>query len=95
LEHETIRQQMIPAMIEATPALAEEAAESTIADARKHMLESLGADYKRLEYLKQVNDNLREEELIHAREAIAELDETLAAARLRLDSIRLISAETK
>ncbi len=92
LEHESIRQQLIPAMIEATRPLAEQAAQSTIADARRCMLETLGSDFKRLEYLKQVNDNIRDEELAHARDAITELDEKLAAARLRLDAIRLISA---
>ena len=92
LEHEPIRQTMIPAMIEATRTLAEHAAETAIADARRDMLETLGTDYKRLEYLKQVNDNIREEELAHARDAIAELDEKLSAARLRLDAVRIISA---
>jgi len=92
LEHEAIRTQMIPAMIEATRELAEQAAKSTIADARRCMRETLGTDYKRLEYLKQVNDNIREEELAHARNAITELDKKLAAARLRLDAIRIISA---
>ncbi|RKX46445.1 MAG: RNA polymerase-binding ATPase [Verrucomicrobia bacterium] len=92
LEHESIRQQLIPSMIEATRPLAEQAAKSTIADARRCMLDTLGSDFKRLEYLKQVNDNIREEELAHARDAITELDEKLAAARLRLDAIRLISA---
>ncbi len=92
LEHESIRTQMIPSMIEASRELADQAAGSIIADARQRMLETLGTDYKRLEYLKQVNDNIRDEELAHARAAIAELDEKLAAARLRLDSLRLISA---
>jgi ATP-dependent helicase HepA len=92
LEHESIRTQMIPAMIEATRPLAEQAAESAIADARRDLLETLGSDYQRLEYLKQVNDNIREEELAHARDAITELDETLTTARIRLDSIRIISA---
>jgi ATP-dependent helicase HepA len=92
LEHESIRMQLIPAMIEATRPIAEQAAESTIADARTQMRETLGTEYKRLEYLKQVNDNIREEELAHARDAITTLDETLAAARLRLDAIRVISA---
>ncbi|MEN7973419.1 MAG: SNF2-related protein [Verrucomicrobiota bacterium] len=92
LEHESIRQQLIPAMIEATRTLAEQAAQSAIADARRRMAEALGADYKRLEYLRQVNDNIREEELAHARDAIAELDEKLEAARLRLDAIRVVSA---
>jgi ATP-dependent helicase HepA len=92
LEHESIRQQLIPAMIEATRPLAEQAARSTIADARRCMQKTLGTDYKRLEHLKQVNDNIREEELTHARDVLTDLDEKLAAARLRLDSIRIISA---
>ncbi|VGO14138.1 RNA polymerase-associated protein RapA [Pontiella desulfatans] len=92
LEHESIRTQMIPAMIEATRPLAEQAAESTIADARRNMLETLGKEYQRLEYLKKINNNIRKEELAHARSAITELDKTLAAARLRLDAIRIISA---
>jgi ATP-dependent helicase HepA len=92
LEHESIRQQLIPAMIEATRPLAEQAAKSTIADARRDMKKTLGTDLKRLEYLKQINDNVREEELTHARQVLTELDEKLADARLRLDAIRLISA---
>jgi len=90
LEHETIRQNLIPAMIKATQPLAEQEAEATIAAARHQMRKTLGTDYKRLEFLKQVNDNIREEELIHARKALTKLDKKLAAARLRLDSIRVI-----
>jgi ATP-dependent helicase HepA len=92
LEHEGIRTQMIPAMIEATRALAEKAAESTIADARQTMRETLGTDYQRLEYLKEINDNIRDEELVHARRAMTKLDRKLSEARLRLDAIRIISA---
>ncbi len=91
LEHETIRQQLIPKMIAATRPLAEQAAKSTIAEARRRMRETLGTDYKRLEYLQQINDNIRDEELTHARNALTELDKTLAAARLRLDAIRVVS----
>ncbi len=92
LEHETIRQQLLPAMIAATRPIAEQAAETTIANARQTMRETLGADYKRLEHLKQVNDNIRDEELVHARKAITKLDKRLADARLRLDAIRVVSA---
>jgi ATP-dependent helicase HepA len=92
LEHETIRQQLIPSMIEATRELAEKEAQSSIADARRSMRDTLGSDYKRLEYLKQVNDNIRDEELTHARDAMTVLDAKLAKARLRLDSIRVICA---
>ncbi len=91
LEHESIRQNLIPAMIESTRPLAEKAAQSTIAEARRRMRETLGADYKRLEYLKQINDNIRDEELTHARKALTTLDKKLAAARLRLDAIRVIT----
>ena len=56
------------------------------------MRETLGAEYQRLEYLKQVNDNIREEELVHARKVITKLDKTLMNARLRLDAVRVISA---
>ena len=92
LEHESIRQQLIPSMIEATRPIAEQIAAEAITEARQQMLETLGADYKRLEYLKKVNDNIRDAELKHARKALTKLDKTLAQARLRLDSIRLISA---
>ncbi|MBN2704437.1 MAG: DEAD/DEAH box helicase family protein [Pontiellaceae bacterium] len=92
LEHESIRTQLIPSMIEATRALAETASETIISDARQCMRETLGAEYQRLEYLKQVNDNIREEELAHARKVITKLDKTLMNARLRLDAVRVISA---
>ena len=92
LEHESVRQQLIPAMIKATRELAEEEAQSAIADARQEMREVLGAEYQRLEYLSQVNDNIRKAELTHARNAIVKLDKKLADARLRLDAVRVISA---
>ncbi|MDF7798325.1 SNF2-related protein [Pontiellaceae bacterium B1224] len=92
LEHEGIRTQMIPAMIEATRELAERSAETAIADARQSMRETLGTDFQRLEYLKEINDNIRDEELVHARKAITKLDRKLSEARLRLDAIRIISA---
>ena len=93
LEHESIRQNLIPAMIKATQPLAEKAAQITIADARHRMRETLGTEYKRLERLKQINDNIRDEELTYARKALNKLDKTLAAARLRLDAIRIITPE--
>jgi ATP-dependent helicase HepA len=92
LEHESIRRQLIPSMIKATRPLAEQEAEAIIAGARRDMRKTLGADFKRLEYLSQVNDNIRDEELTYARKAITKLDKTLAAARLRLDAVRVIMA---
>lgn len=91
LEHETIRTQLIPAMIKATQPLAEQEAEAIIAAARHQMRKTLGADYQRLEHLKKVNDNIRDEELIHARKALTKLDKKLMESRIRLDAIRIIT----
>jgi ATP-dependent helicase HepA len=92
LDHETVRQQLIPDMLAATRPMAEAAAEAVRAAAGQRMLETLGSELKRLEYLQRVNDNIRAEEIDHARDAIALLDDTLGAARLRLDGIRMITA---
>lgn len=92
LEHENVRQQLIPSMIEASRTYVEEAAQAAIAEARRQMRETLGAEFERLEYLKQVNDNVREAELTHARKSMLKLDKALASARLRLDAIRVVSA---
>ncbi len=92
LEHEGIRTRMIPAMLDATKSLAEAEAQARITEARRQMIEVLGAEFQRLEHLQTVNDNIRDEELTHARKAITKLDRILADARLRLDSIRMITA---
>ncbi len=91
LEHETIRQTLLPSLIEATRPLAEQAAKTTIAAARQNMRKTLGTDFKRLEYLQQINNNIRDEELTHARKSLIKLDKKLADARLRLDAIRVIT----
>lgn len=90
MENESLRQHVIPSMIESTRTPAEEAAKPLIDAARKQMHQLLGEDYKRLEYLKTVNDNIRGAELKSARKAMLALDGHLASARLRLDAVRLI-----
>ena len=92
LEHEGIRTQMIPQLLETTKDAAEAKAKETIAEARQQMISVLGTEFKRLEYLQQVNDNIREEELRHARKAMTRLDGILADARHRLDALRIITA---
>ncbi|QBG46431.1 RNA polymerase-binding ATPase [Verrucomicrobia bacterium S94] len=92
LEHEGVRTQMIPNMINVTKELAEKQAETVRSEARRMMLKTLGAEFQRLEYLQKVNSSIRDEELSHARKSITRLDKTLANARLRLDAIRIITA---
>ncbi|HEY5653383.1 MAG TPA: SNF2-related protein [Pontiella sp.] len=92
LEHEGIRTQMIPNMVKATLEIAEKEAESAIEESRIKMRNMLESDYQRLEYLKKMNDNIRKEELDRARNTMTKLDRVLSEARLRLDSIRVITA---
>ncbi len=51
---------------------------------------ALGAEVRRLEDLRRVNDHVRPEEIALARERLERTREAIAQARLRLDSIRLI-----
>ena len=91
LEHESIRKQLLPSMIEATRPLADKQAAVIIAEARETMRNTLGSDYQRLEYLHSVNSNVRDQELKIARKSMLRLDEKLSEARLRLDAIRIIT----
>ncbi|MDZ8119993.1 SNF2-related protein [Pontiella agarivorans] len=92
LEHEGVRTQMIPNMLETSKTMAEQQAENIRSEARQQMLKTLGAEFQRLEHLQKVNDNIRDDELRHARKSISRLDRLLADARLRLDAIRIITA---
>ena len=51
---------------------------------------ALGGELQRLQDLAKVNDHVRPEELELAREQLAQTRTAVEAARLRLDSIRLV-----
>ncbi|WP_299003586.1 RNA polymerase-associated protein RapA [uncultured Shewanella sp.] len=58
--------------------------------ARAKMTEQLSSEQARLEALKAVNPNIRDEEIEHIKEQMNELNRYLDAGQLQLDSIRLI-----
>jgi ATP-dependent helicase HepA len=60
----------------------------TAADSRAAT--ALGADLQRLVDLRKLNDNVRPEEIALAQEQLTRTLEAIAAARLRLDSLRLL-----
>jgi ATP-dependent helicase HepA len=60
----------------------------TAADSRAAT--ALGADLQRLVDLRKLNDNIRPEEIALAQEQLTRTREAIAAARLRLDSLRLL-----
>ena len=92
LDHARLRQELLPSMLAATRPLAEAAAQQAIEAAQQRMHATLEGEWQRLEDLRKVNDNIRPEELDHARHTIDQLATTLGAARLRLDAIRLTTA---
>jgi ATP-dependent helicase HepA len=61
-----------------------------IAQARKEMAGQLDAELVRLRELERVNPSVRPEEIEQLTEQKRALDQHLGAARIRLESIRLI-----
>ncbi len=90
LENADIARRILPAMIEAANKLAETQATTLRQSALDTMNQLLGHEVQRLQMLKQVNDHIRPQEIELAKTQQAELARSLQAARLRLDSLRLI-----
>ncbi len=90
IDQEEFREDLMPALLEKSTALAERMAPATIAEARKAAATRLEQEITRLRELQKVNPSVRPEEIALLVEQKAALDRHLAAARLRLDAIRLI-----
>ncbi|AZQ09191.1 RNA polymerase-associated protein RapA [Shewanella khirikhana] len=71
-------------------AVAQEALAKLTGDARSRMETQLTAELSRLESLKAVNPNIRDEELEHLKGQITELSGYLGNTQLKLDAIRLV-----
>ena len=90
IDQEEFREDLMPALLEKSTALAERMAPATIAEARKAATARLDQEIARLRELQKVNPSVRPEEVALLIEQKASLDRHLAGARLRLDSVRLI-----
>lgn len=69
---------------------AQAAVNELVAQAREKMTSQLTGELDRLESLKAVNPNIREEELEYLRNQIQELSTYLDASQLQLDAIRMV-----
>jgi ATP-dependent helicase HepA len=69
---------------------AQQGLDALLVDARASMTSQLTAELERLEALKAVNPNIREEELEYVRNQMAELNGYLDASQLQLDAIRMV-----
>lgn len=90
LENAGIKRKIFPAMLGKARKLAEAEMQSLVTEATATMKAQLQAEIDRLEDLRQINDHVRPEEIDAVRTQMLSLEEALASARLRLDTLRLV-----
>ncbi|MFD2176440.1 RNA polymerase-associated protein RapA [Veronia pacifica] len=83
-------QTQIHSLIEVADTQAEKELETVKADAAEEMTHSLRAELDRLQALKAVNPNIRDEELETLENQMAELRNYIGQAQLRLDALRVV-----
>lgn len=81
---------VLKAMVGGAAGLAQTRIQSLLAAAREKAEAELGAEWQRLRELQRLNDHVRADELAATQEQLKQTRAALAAARLRLDSLRLI-----
>ena len=85
-----IREELLPSLLEKAEDIVQRHVPTFIAQARKEMAGQLDAELVRLRELERVNPSVRPEEIEQLTEQKRALDQHLGAARIRLESIRLI-----
>ena len=90
LDNSVVTQRLIPAMLDAAQAAANEEASSIIHQRLKTMQARLDLEINRLRLLQQINGNVRENEIMLALNHKEGLEEAIQNARTRLDALRLI-----
>lgn len=88
-----ITQSFLKLMLETSKELAEEKVDELINASLERMVSTLSYEAKRLIALKEVNPNVTDEEIKFAKDRIISLNQYISSARLRLDSLRLISSD--
>jgi ATP-dependent helicase HepA len=90
LRNEAVKRKVLPLMLERARELGMARGRSMIRDALAAMHLEMSAEIDRLKDLSEINDHLRPEEITGMLERERELARTIAAARLRIDAVRLI-----
>lgn len=85
-----MRDRILPRMIESTKQLADTEVGAIVTRARKSMRVQLDAEIMRLRQLQKVNRSVRDAEIEALVTQRGDLDTYIAAARVRLDGVRLI-----
>lgn len=90
LERPGFNAAVLKAVLQGSEQLAEQRASARKTAAAMAAKEALGAEIQRLRDLRLVNDHVRPEEIALAEQRLAQTQEALTHARLRLDAVRLI-----
>jgi ATP-dependent helicase HepA len=83
-------QQPLRDMLAAGERLAQRRTPEVLAAARQHLQQSLVSEINRLQALRRVNPNVRDEEITHLEQQLAHGMSALDAASLRLDALRVL-----
>jgi ATP-dependent helicase HepA len=87
-----VREELVPRMLGQARSLAETRAPGLVEEARAAMRVAMGRELDRLRSLREVNDHVREAEVLRVAEERKLLETALDAARLRLDALRFVYA---
>jgi ATP-dependent helicase HepA len=91
IDRPELRQTLLPEMLATSRRFADERVPIIVKNSLSQMESLLGHEIDRLQALKAVNANVRQEEIELARQEMKDLREHILGARLRLDALRLIS----
>jgi ATP-dependent helicase HepA len=89
IDRPALRQTLLPEMLETSRRFAESRVPTIVTNSLSEMQDLLGHEIDRLQALKAVNKNVRQEEIELARQEMEELRAHISGARLRLDALRL------
>ena len=90
LRNEKVKRVLLPSMLEKARELGTVRSHEVIEDAMKLMRQEMSAEIARLRDLAEINDHIKPEEISALELREAELAHVIAAARVRLDAVRLI-----
>ena len=81
---------VLEGMLDNADAMAEQQLAPYLQQAQAQLEAVQGGELQRLQTLAKVNPNIREAEIAHAEQALAEVKQLLAGARLQLDAVRVV-----
>jgi ATP-dependent helicase HepA len=90
IDRGAVKKKLLPAMLAKAQVIANERLKQIVSSATVAMSAQLQQEAERLEALRAVNDHVRPEEIAAVRDQESALRAAMAAAHLRLDSLRLI-----